>query len=249
MPNAQDRAHIGITASRQTIDTSVGPMPFFVQPVYYAEAVLAAGGIPLILPPSQTWRPEILDFMDGLIVSGGEDVEPGRYGQTPHPTVEWIDPVRDEFEIAIVRYAFERDRPLLGVCRGAQVLNVAAGGTLVQDLASRHQDLGRHSATKLDEVVHDVEIAPDSRLRDAVGSGRISVNSGHHQAIQAISALLKPVAWAADGVVEAAESPNHSWIVGVQWHPEMLYEHHAEHLRLFEAFVRAALESRQSPQG
>ena len=102
MTNIPERPLIGITASRQSIDSSVGPMPFFVQPAYYAEAILAAGGVPLILPPSADWYRGILDIMDGLIVSGGEDVEPRRYGQDPHPTVQWIDPVRDEFEFEVV---------------------------------------------------------------------------------------------------------------------------------------------------
>ncbi len=237
---------IGITASRQTMDTPVGPMPFFVQPAFYSEAVLAAGGIPVILPPAQQLAAGVLELVDGLLVSGGEDVEPGRYGQSPHPTVEWVDPVRDEFEFKVVQYAFAADRPLLGVCRGAQVLNVAAGGTLVQDLASRQPALGHHTQSRLDEPVHDVELAPSSRLRAAIGADRISVNSGHHQAVESVAPALTPVAWATDGVVEATESPSHRWIVGVQWHPEMLYAHHEDHLRLFEAFVQAAREARQA---
>jgi putative glutamine amidotransferase len=249
MTSLPERPLIGITASRETIPTSVGPLPFYTQPTYYAEAVTAAGGIPLILPPSADWHREILDILDGLIVSGGEDVEPQRYGQEPHPTVQWVDPVRDEFELEVVRYAFDRDRPLLGVCRGAQVLNVAAGGTLVQDLASQHPNLASHTQDQLHTVTHAVELAPATRLRAAIGAGSLSVNSGHHQAIHTVSARLKPVAWASDGVIEAAESPDRTWIVGVQWHPEMLYAEHVEHRRLFEALVQAARESRRSRHG
>jgi len=249
MTSLPDRPLIGITAARETINTSVGPLPFYTQPTYYADAVTAAGGIPLILPPSADWHREILDILDGLIVSGGEDVEPQRYGQEPHPTVQWVDPVRDEFEFEVVRYAFDRDRPLLGVCRGAQVLNVAAGGTLVQDLASQHQELASHTQDQLHTATHAVELAPATRLRAAIGAASLSVNSGHHQAIHTVSARLKPVAWASDGVIEAAESPDRTWIVGVQWHPEMLYAEHAEHRRLFEALVQVARESRRSSHG
>lgn len=241
---------IGISAGRKTLETSVGPLRHFVQPVYYVEAILAAGGIPFILPPmasstrerpnSTGWFKEIPEVLDGLLITGGEDVEPIQYGQTRHPTVKKVDALRDQFEIAMARCAFEMDLPLLGVCRGPQVINVAAGGTLIQDLPSQQPGPIVHMHLEMTEEAHEIEIAPGSRLSTIIGKGSISTNSAHHQAVNVVATQLRPVAWAKDGVVEAIESPSHRWLVAVQWHPEMLYESHPIQRRLFEAFVEAA---------
>ncbi len=238
--DAPQQPVIGITAGRKTIETSVGPLTHFVQPVFYAEAVLAAGGLPIILPPAIGWREEVLAMVDGLLITGGEDIDPAHYGQTRHPSVEKIDPLRDQFEIAAVRFALAADRPLLGICRGSQVINIAAGGTLVQDLPSQRPGPIAHSQLDLTKLVHEVEITSDSRLYAAIGANRIRANSSHHQAVEIPAPQLRPVAWAEDGVVEAAESLTHRWIVAVQWHPEMLYEDDLAHRRLFEALVEAA---------
>jgi len=241
--DAARRPVIGITAGRKILETSVGPLAHFTLPVYYAKAVLAVGGVPIILPPTEGWREEVLMCTDGLLITGGEDVDPAQYGQTRHPTVEKVDPLRDQFEIAVARFALDRDWPLLGICRGSQVINVAAGGTLVQDLPSLQPGLVVHRQPELTTLAHEVEIAPHSRLRVAIGATRIRTNSTHHQAVQAIAPVLRPVAWADDGVIEGTESPTHRWIVAVQWHPEMLYENEPAHRRLFEALVEAARQT------
>lgn len=234
------RPLIGITAGRKVIETGVGPMAHWVQPVFYAEAVAAAGGVPIILPPVEGWPEQALATVDGLLITGGEDVDPAQYGQARHPTVAKVDPLRDQFEIAVAHFALAQDWPLLGICRGAQVINVAAGGTLVQDLPSQQPGPIVHGQPEMTRPAHEVEIAPKSRLCAAIGANRIQANSAHHQAAQAIAPLLRPVAWAEDGVVEGAESPTHRWIVAVQWHPEMLYQNDPAHRRLFEALVEAA---------
>ena len=238
--DAVRRPVIGITAGRKVIETSVGPLVHFVQPVYYAEAVLAAGGIPIILPAAEGWREQVLAVTDGLLITGGEDIDPAQYGQARHPAVEKMDPLRDQFEIAVARFALAQDRPLLGICRGSQVINVAAGGTLVQDLPSQQPSPITHRQPEMAKPTHEVEIVPGSRLCVAMGASRIRANSAHHQAVQTIAPPLYPVAWAEDGVVEGTESHVHRWIVAVQWHPEMLYKNDPTHQRLFDALVEAA---------
>ncbi len=263
-PRSTDsRPLIGITAGRKVLETSVGPMSHFVQPVFYVDAVIAAGGVPVILPSAEGLTPkdtsqkrqslktegglflDLLSTVDGLIITGGEDIDPAQYGQDCHPTVQKVDKLRDQFEIDVARFALSQDWPLLGVCRGAQVVNVAAGGTLVQDLPSQQPSPVAHWQTEMTKPAHEVEINSESRLYAAIGAGRIHVNSAHHQAVQAIAPQLHPVAWAEDGVIEATESPTHRWVIAVQWHPEMLYENDSSHLRLFQALVEAARNNRR----
>jgi putative glutamine amidotransferase len=187
----------------------------------YVDAVLRAGGLPLVLPvldPADA--EEVLQTFDGLLLTGGGDIEPLRYGGAAIPEVREVDTGRDAFEFALVKAAAAAGIPVLGVCRGAQVLNVAMGGTLVQHLpdVSDQQHCVRD---RFAEPVHDVRIEAGTRVAGIVGVDRLPVNSLHHQAVDALGAGLRAVAWAEDGVVEAIES---IWprMLGVQWHPELL---------------------------
>ena len=169
----------------------------------------------------------------GLVLTGGEDVAPDRYGATPHPRLGDVDPVRDAAELALIAAARSRRLPILAMCRGIQILNVALGGTLYQDLDSERPSLVPHS----DETTqHAVRVAAGSLLERTLGMRSATVNSRHHQAIRDLAPCLKAVAWADDGVIEAAEpaDANAAWMVAVQWHPEDLTER-----ALFDGFARA----------
>ena len=188
----------------------------------YVDAVLRAGGIPLVLPscdPSDA--PAVAEGLDGLLLSGGGDVDPGVYGGLPSPEVRAVEPERDAWELALVRYAVEVGLPVLGTCRGAQVLNVAMGGTLVAHLpaitAREHCLRDRWS-----EAVHEVSLQQASSLRTIVGADVIGVNSLHHQAVDQVGTGLRAVGWSDDGVIEAVEGLGESPLLGVQWHPELL---------------------------
>jgi putative glutamine amidotransferase len=208
--------------------------------VTYLDAVAAAGGIPVILAPLPAGRLEsIIERLDGVCLSGGPDIEPGCYGSDAHPELGPTEPEVDLFELSLARAARRRGLPLLAICRGMQVLNVARGGTLVQHLpelggAIPHRQEGPSSLAS-----HDVTLAADSRLAKIAGSERIEVNSFHHQAINRLGTGLEPVAWSDDGVIEAVEAPGDAWTLGVQWHAECLADR-PEQARLFGALVEAA---------
>jgi putative glutamine amidotransferase len=204
----------------------------------YVDAVLRAGGIPLMLPvldPADA--AEVLGTLDGLILTGGDDVDPLRYGAAAVAEVRGVDAGRDAFELALVAAAAAAGIPVLGVCRGTQILNVAMGGTLVQHLPDV-TDQPHCVRDRFAEPVHEVGIQAASRLAGIVGIDRLPVNSLHHQAVDALGAGLRAVAWAEDGVVEAIES---IWprMLGVQWHPE-LFPCHPGHDDLFRWLVAEA---------
>jgi putative glutamine amidotransferase len=190
---------------------------------------------------------DALDGIDGLLLTGGDDITPGRYGETPHPTVVEAEPGRDEFELALVKAARDRHLPIFGICRGIQVLNVAFGGTLVQDIPSAMEtDLSHSLQQPRDHVAHQVTVTPDSMLHRALGpavdaSHTCRVNSRHHQSVGQLGAGLRAAATAPDGVIEAIEAPGAPFCVGVQWHPENFWRT-GEFSSLFESFVRAARE-------
>jgi len=189
----------------------------------YTECVEAGGGLPLIIP---VMRPELvetaLDAIDGLLLSGGGDIDPRRYGQEPVPEVDGVDDLRDEWELALVDAAYARDIPILAICRGTQVLNVAAGGTLIQDIPSVSEHPHREQ-DRFDDAVHQVSIEPDSLLAHITGAEPLGVNTLHHQAIDEVGRGLRVVARADDdGLVEAVEATDGHRALGVQWHPELL---------------------------
>lgn len=210
---------IGVTVGRSTI----ARRRFDALPHEYVAAVVEAGGIPLLLAPlPPLLAAEVVNGIDGLLLSGGGDVEPACYGATPVPEIENVDPERDASELAVVAAAVSRHLPVLGICRGAQLLNVARGGTLHQHLAGEgilaHQERRRR-----DELVHDVTPEAGSLLASLAGLDPFKVNSIHHQAVDVLGRQLRAVATAVDGVVEAIESSDGS-MLAVQWHPECLPE-------------------------
>lgn len=215
----------------------------------YSEAVEAAGGIPIILPPQQGNIDEILDMVDGFL-SGGGDIRPDRYGDSyVHDKTYGIHELRDELELQLARGAVERDLPMLCICRGIQVLNVALEGTLIQDIADEYgQQVEHRQHTKgivSSEPSHEVRAERDSLLADVYEMDTIQTNSFHHQALKEVSPELRAIATAPDGIVESVERPDSSWVLGVQWHPEMMFKAHQEHLKPFNGLVRAAIEHHQ----
>ena len=209
---------------------------------WYVDAVVRAGATPLILPTlAVDQAEEIVAGLDGLILTGGGDVSPWLYGQEPAPEVYDTDPARDDWEQALVAAA-GTEVPVLGVCRGAQLLNVAAGGTLIQHLPTVTTENHRQRARDR-EAVHRVDIAPDSRLAEILGQRRVGVNTIHHQAIDRVGRGLRAVAWAPDGVIEAVERSDGAPIVAVQWHPEALIDL-PPHGRLFLWLTRSAARRR-----
>jgi putative glutamine amidotransferase len=212
----------------------------------YEESVRRAGGEPWVLDPSANRPEEAIRAAGGLLLAGGGDVSPEIYGTAPHPSYHAAEPGRDEYEIALIRCALDADLPVLAICRGVQVLNVAYGGTLVQDIPSEIAGALEH---KLDvppnepfTLAHEVWLETDSLLARLAGDGNDAesrqVNSRHHQAVKELGAGLVAVATAPDGVIEAVEDPTRRFCVGVQWHPENFYRT-GEFRSLFEGFVKA----------
>lgn len=203
----------------------------------YVTAVLRAGGLPLVLPvldPSEA--PRVAACLDGLALSGGGDVDPALYGGEPVPELRGVHPRRDAYELALVRQALDLGLPVVGTCRGCQLLNVAMGGTLVPHLP----DAGGHCARdRWAETVHTVSVLEGSTLRTVLGSDVVGVNSLHHQAVADVGTGLRAVAWADDGVIEGLEGSSGGWVVGVQWHAEAMQDA-AEQRALFEGLVAAA---------
>ncbi|HVL95929.1 MAG TPA: gamma-glutamyl-gamma-aminobutyrate hydrolase family protein [Solirubrobacteraceae bacterium] len=214
----------------------------------YLEAVEQAGGIPVVLPPLAADATDaLLDRVDALCLSGGPDITPSSYGADPHEQLGPTEPQLDRFELHLARRARLRGLPLLGICRGLQILNVSRGGTLVQHLPDRDGvRLEHRQGVPGDVPTHRVRIERASRLERVVGGTGLDVNSFHHQAVDRLGAGLRAVAWSADGVVEGVEVPSGEFVVGVQWHAECLVER-PEHHALFAALVDAAGARRAAP--
>jgi putative glutamine amidotransferase len=229
---------VGITSyAEPSVRWGVWELAAALTPLDYVDAVERAGGRPLLVPPSDDGVEETLDVLDGLLFSGGSDLDPSLYGQAPHPATNGIVAERDRGELALLEAALARDLPLLAVCRGSQVLNVARGGELVQHLPD---EVGhdRHKHTPGVFADHDVTIEPASGLGALLGD-RAPVKSHHHQGIGRLGAGLRAVAWADDGTPEGIEDPERRLAVGVLWHPEA-----GEDGALFDALVAAAGEYR-----
>ncbi|WNV88827.1 gamma-glutamyl-gamma-aminobutyrate hydrolase family protein [Umezawaea sp. Da 62-37] len=196
----------------------------------YLDSVRLAGGNPVLLPPGGDWRAETLGWLDGLVLTGGADIDPASYGQEPGPLTGPPRRSRDDTEFALLRAALELDLPVLGVCRGAQLLNIALGGTLHQHVPGHNPSPGVFART-------EVEVVPDSALAGIVGD-RTTVHCHHHQALDVLGAGLRVVATAPDGLAEAVELTGARFVLGVQSHPEQ----DIEDVRLFAALVRTAKE-------
>jgi len=202
----------------------------------YVDAVRRAGGFPVLLPPGETRPEECFEFLDGIVLTGGPDVDPKRYGGKMHAEVYGVDPERDASEIALVKAILEFDKPTLAICRGMQVLNVALGGSLIEHVPDEAGETVRHRDGK-DYQSHPVAIESRSNLARILGATRVSTASWHHQAVRKPAAGFLVVAKADDGVIEAIEHPDHPHLVAVQWHPEHTAATDALQQKLFDQLV------------
>jgi len=232
---------IGITTS-VTVDKS--PERAYVN-ASYLRAVEGAGGIPVLLPPhlSEQARRALWERLDGVLLTGGGDIDPARFGEDRHASVAEVSDARDTLELELTERAVTQKRPLLAICRGIQVLNVALGGTLYQDIPSDPGSPIEHSQKeRRDRPTHAVKVLGEgTRLGEILGALELEVNSFHHQAVKRLGRGLREVAWARDGIIEGVELPGaEAFVVGVQWHPEDLVEHDSAARSLFAAFVDAA---------
>ena len=207
----------------------------------YVEALRKAGAIPLLIPPQPENATDLIDTLDGLVLAGGEDCDPSLYGEERHPTVEPMDPRRQTNELALAKAARDRGIPTLGICLGLQMMNVAAGGSLVQDIDSAIQTDIQHASDPSNRVRHDVAVEQGTRLSSILGQREMNVNSSHHQAIRNVGQGFRVTAYAPDGVVEGLEDPKHPFYLGVQWHPEDM-PGEASASKLFGALIEAARE-------
>lgn len=209
----------------------------------YVQALSQAGGLPILVPlglPSEQLS-ALLARLDGILFSGGGDIDPGIYGMESSPEVGNVDPDRDRVEIQLVREAVSEGLPFLGICRGCQVINVALGGTLYTHIETQHPQALKHDYYPdwpRDHLPHNVNIEPGSRLASILDTTSPEVNSLHHQGVRSLASGLCPTAWAPDDLIEAFELPDHPFGIAVQWHPEWLTDH-APMRALFRAFVEA----------
>jgi putative glutamine amidotransferase len=207
----------------------------------YARAVQRAGGMPVVLPPLAPGEvPELVGRLEGLCLSGGPDLDPKAYDARAHAELGPVEPDLDHWEIALTQQAEAQGLPILGICRGCQVLNVARGGTLHQHLPDvTDGEIAHRQEVSGSQPTHSADIAPGSLLAAILGATTAEVNSFHHQAADRIGSGLRPVAWSPDGVIEGLEDPERPFVLGVQWHAETLFDR-PEHARLFEALIEAA---------
>lgn len=230
---------IAIGAYPRTIETAYGPTLLHTVSRHYVQAVERAGGAPVVLPVTEPDDvADVLRIADGVVLTGGGDIQPSLYGDAPHDSTRGVNAERDAFEVALLSQAIAADVPLLAICRGMQLMNVAMGGSLVQDVFSvtgqfHDEDKRAH------ELVHRVKIEPGSHLAATLGVVELSVNSVHHQGVGRLADDLRAVAWAEDGSIEGVELPGGRFALGVQWHPEML-EDQPEQQGLFRALVDQA---------
>lgn len=240
------RPVIGITPAFETISSRL-----FLRS-NYLEAVVRAGGLPVILPltSAEADVEELVILLHGLVLTGGGDVDPAHFGEQPHPGLKEVQPLRDWQEMKLARLALGADIPLLGICRGIQIMNVALGGSLYQDLPDQRPGGIEHFQMEpRTQTTHNVKVEGNSRLKRIVktqpseslnhGAG-FMVNSLHHQAVKELAGGFIVSAWAPDGVIEGIEAPGHLFYVGVQWHPEDLYDIDETSRALFSALVDAS---------
>jgi putative glutamine amidotransferase len=229
--------------------------PSWVMSQRYILTLTAAGAVPWMMPlvgDDEATARAMYDELDAVFLPGGADIDPASYGAVRHPkTDKNTDPPRDHLELAVVRWAMADGKPVLGVCRGIQVMNLAMGGTHYQDVMDEHAGAIKHDYFPFgterwtrDHLAHAVQIERATRLGDIVSAREVPVNSMHHQGIRELAPLMVPTAYAPDGLVEGAEGTGDTFFVGVQWHPEVLTDSDERMRRLFDAFIDAALEYR-----
>lgn len=205
----------------------------------YVEAVRLAGGLPVLLPPGEPDPAAILNVVDGLIFTGGGDIDPATYNGDLHPTIAKVDPQRDAFELTLARLVLNTDIPVLGICRGLEVLVVTSGGTLVSHIPDEYGEVVGHTRDHIHTSEHRVQIMPESRLATMIGTTEATIVSWHHQAASTVPPGWRVTAYAADGLIEALEHEHHPWAIAVQWHPELSLNDPLQQ-RLFQALVKAA---------
>lgn len=214
----------------------------------YSDAVFEAGGIALVIP--YTVEDHVIQQLslklDGLILTGGGDIDPTLFDEEPHPGLGEIVPDRDEMEIALIEQFMEQNKPILGICRGCQILNIALGGDMYQDLAAQKQTLLQHAQrAPRYHASHTITIVEDTLLQSIYQKGLAKVNSFHHQAVRNVMEPFRVSAVSKDGVIEAFESKEHPFVMGVQWHPEDMVKRDADAYRLFCAFVEACIQRKR----
>ena len=241
---------IGVTADLSGASaqgTASAQEPRLFLPQRYCRAIQEVGGIPLILPPiaSRIGLRRILDRLDAILISGGNfDIHPSYYGEKPIRALGLIKEERTEFELELVDSALAQNLPLLGICGGAQAINVALGGSLYQDIATELPNATQHEqGWKRHKGGHPIRIHPGTRLRRIVKTQRMEVNTTHHQAVRIVGKGLVINATAHDGLIEGLESSNHRFVLGVQWHPEILVQRDPSERRIFSSFISAARRS------
>jgi len=213
----------------------------------YSRVVAAAGGLPVMIPlldDDEILR-ALYDRLDAILLPGGVDLDPATYGESPLPTCGRLDPARDRVELRFARWAIAEQKPLFGLCRGLQIVNVALGGTLYQDIAAQRSDAIKHdyfptAGYSRDHLAHRVSVVAGSRLDALVGTASLEVNSMHHQGVKDLAAGLVSTAVAPDGLIEALEFSGDQFLLGVQWHPESLTDRDPRMHRLVAGFVEAA---------
>jgi putative glutamine amidotransferase len=237
---------IGITAdlsAGRRAGTDAAREPTHFLPQRYCRAITDGGGVTLILPSMSSLGAvnRLLDVLDGLLISGGDfDIHPSFYGEKPLPGLGVIKPERTQFELEVAAAALKRDLPVLGLCGGAQAINVVLGGTLYQDIATQVPRAGNHQqAEKKASGGHRIFLHRDTRLREIIGRGSVEVNTTHHQAVKRTGKGLIINATAEDGLIEGIESEQHSFVLGVQWHPEVLAVRYGHQRRIIESFIQA----------
>ena len=239
------RPLIGCATYRKTVDQP-SPIEVYGLMPAYTDAVLVAGGLPVLIPLglSVDDLQALLQRLDGILLPGGGDVEPGQYGGNSNdPTIREVDNLRDRSELILIRHALQSQTPLLAICRGLQILNVALGGSLWEDVHDRMPGAMRHDYFdngRRDFLAHEVSVRPGSLLHDTLGTNAIQVNSMHHQGIRTLAPDLRAAAAAPDNLIEAVEVDGHHFALGVQWHPENILQAEPRMNLLFRRFVEIA---------
>jgi len=217
----------------------------------YVHAVESAGGLPILIPVHIPFSDleNLLPRFDGLLFAGGVDIQPGLYGEQKHSSVRVVDPQLDAFEVALATWALQRDLPILGICRGMQLINVILGGTLYQDISAQYPDSLEHWRRDLSrtELVHPVTIEQGSLMEQILRTRQLFVNSLHHQAVKDPGKGIRLCGWADDGIAELLEAPEYRFVMGVQGHPEEIYQAVPAFAHLFQAFITSCSQPSAEP--